>query len=95
MYAHVWNFGRGPAHDVIVEFFWCNPALGIGPGSATRIGEAWVALGARGSGSSHKVVKCPVPWVATFVNGGHECLLVRAWDETSGRAGHPPMGRGR
>jgi hypothetical protein len=80
VYAHVWNFGHGKASEVIVEFFWCNPALGIGPGSATRIGEAVVSLGARGSHDSHKVVKCPAPWRATFVNGGHECLLVRAWD---------------
>jgi hypothetical protein len=26
------------------------------------------------------VVKCPTSWVATYENGGHECLLVRAWD---------------
>jgi hypothetical protein len=80
IYAHVWNFGRAAAHEVIVEFYWVNPSLGIGAGSANRIGEAWVSLGARGSGSSHQVVKCPVPWSATYVNGGHECLLVRVWD---------------
>jgi len=47
---------------------------------ATLIGTAFTTLGARGSGYCHAVVKCPVTWVPTFVNGGHECLLVRAWD---------------
>jgi len=28
--------------------------------------------------------------VPTFVNGGHECLLVRVWDETSDGLGMPP-----
>lgn len=89
VYAHVWNLGRAPAHEVIVEFFWVNPSLGISAGSATRIGETWVALGARGSGQAHQVVKCPAPWAATFVNGGHECLLVRAWDIAADPLGTP------
>ena len=49
-----------------------------------------VSLGARGSGRSHAVVKCPTAWVPTFVNGGHECLVVRVWDETSDGLGTPP-----
>jgi hypothetical protein len=80
VYAHVWNFGHAPARDVVVEFRWCNPALGINLVSSTIIGYAFTSLGARGSGDSHKVVKCPESWAATYVNGGHECLLVRAWD---------------
>jgi hypothetical protein len=90
LYAHVWNFGLSAAPNVVVEFFWCDPALGIGPASANRIGFTRVALGARGSGRSHAVVKCPTPWFPTFVNGGHECLLVRIWDETSDGLGTPP-----
>jgi hypothetical protein len=82
VYAHVWNFGRAAAHDVLVEFWWCNPALGVNPAGAHLIGRAMTHLGARGSGHTHHVVKCPEPWVPTFVNGGHECLLVRAWDTT-------------
>lgn len=49
-----------------------------------------MALGARGSGRSHALVKCPTAWFPTFVNGGHECLLVRVWDETSDGLGTPP-----
>lgn len=80
VYAHIWNFGRAAAHDVVVEFYWCNPSLGFNPTSAQLIGRGRAHLGHRGSGRSHHVVKCPEPWVPTFVNGGHECLLIRAWD---------------
>jgi hypothetical protein len=90
IYAHVWNFGLSAAPAVVVEFYWCDPALGIGPGGAHLIGHTWLSLGPRGSGRSHAVAKCPTPWVPTFVNGGHECLLVRAWEETSDGLGDPP-----
>jgi hypothetical protein len=90
LYAHVWNFGIAQAPNVVVEFYWCDPALGINATGAHFIGVALVSLGARGSGRSHAVVKCPAPWYPTFVNGGHECLLVRVWDETSDGLGDPP-----
>jgi hypothetical protein len=90
LYAHVWNFGIAQAPNVVVEFYWCDPALGISASSSHLIGVTVVALGARGSGQSHAVVKCPVAWFPTFVNGGHECLLVRIWDETSDGLGDPP-----
>jgi hypothetical protein len=89
LYAHVWNFGIAQAPSVMVEFYWCDPTLGIGPGSAHLIGQATVALGARGSARAHAVVRCPEAWVPTFVNGGHECLVVRIWDETSDGIGTP------
>jgi hypothetical protein len=90
VYAHVWNFGIAAAPNVVVEFYWCDPTLGIGPAGAHLIGYGTLSLGARGSGRSHAVVKCPTAWVPTFLNGGHECLLVRAWDETSDGLGGPP-----
>jgi hypothetical protein len=90
LYAHVWNFGIAPASAVVVEFYWCDPTLGIGPSGAHLIGHTSVALGARGSARNHAVVKCPTAWVPTFVNGGHECLVVRIWDETSDGLGSPP-----
>ena len=90
LYAHVWNFGLAQAPNVVVEFYWCDPSLGIGATGAHLIGVTVVSLGARGSGRSHAVVKCPAPWFPTFVNGGHECLLVRVWDETSDGLGDPP-----
>jgi hypothetical protein len=90
LYAHVWNFGLSSAPNVVVEFYWCDPSLGIGPGGVHLIGVTTLSLGDRSSGRNHTVVKCPVAWVPTFVNGGHECLLVRIWDESSDGLGDPP-----
>ncbi|MDQ1541151.1 MAG: hypothetical protein QOH29_1877 [Actinomycetota bacterium] len=89
VYAHVWNFGQSSAPQTVVEFYWCDPSLGIGPQSAHLIGQTVVALGHKGSGQSHALVKCPEAWTPTFLNGGHECLLVRAWDYTSDALGTP------
>jgi hypothetical protein len=89
IYAHVWNFGNAAANEVIVEFYWVNPALGISSASVNLIAQTFTALGAKGSGQSHRVVKCPVAWVPTYVNGGHECLLVRVWDNPSDLPGQP------
>jgi hypothetical protein len=89
VYANVWNFGQSAAAQVIVEFYWCDPSLGIGPQSAHLIGQSVISLGSRGSGQAHAVVKCEEAWTPTFVNGGHECLLVRAWDYTSDALGTP------
>ena len=80
VYAHVWNLGLGPAREVIVEFYWCDPSLGFNPVGAHLIGSTVTWLGSRRDADCHKVVKCPTSWLPTFLNGGHECLLVRAWD---------------
>lgn len=80
VYAHVWNLGLGPAREVVVEFYWCDPSLGFNPVGAHLIGSTVTWLGKRSDPDCHKVVKCPTPWIPTFVNGGHECLLVRAFD---------------
>jgi hypothetical protein len=89
IYAHVWNFGNAAANEVVVEFYWVNPSLGINASTVTLIGQTFTSLGAKGSGRSHAVVKCPKAWVPTFVNGGHECLLVRVWDNPSDLPGQP------
>lgn len=80
VYAHVWNLGLGPAREVIVEFYWCDPSLGFNPVGAHLVGSTVTWLGSRRDADCHKVVKCPTSWVPTFLNRGHECLLVRAWD---------------
>lgn len=89
LYAHVWNFGKAAANEVVVEFYWVNPSLGISLDSLHLIGQTFMSLGAKGSGRSHAVVKCPEAWTPTFVNGGHECLLVRVWDNPSDLPGEP------
>jgi hypothetical protein len=97
LYAHVWNLGQAPATDVLVEFYWFNPSLGFSGDQAHLIGVNWTDLAARGNSGSHKLVKCPVSWHAAYVNGGHECLVVRvsqavtdplsgpAWDASKNR----------
>jgi hypothetical protein len=89
IYAHIWNFGKAPADEVLVEFYWCDPALGINPGSVHLIAQTTASLGAKDSGRSHAVVKCPEAWVPTYLNGGHECLLVRIWDDPADLPGEP------
>jgi hypothetical protein len=91
IYAHIWNFGNCAAAEVVVEFYWCDPALGINPASTHLIAQTTSALGAKGSGQAHAVVKCPEAWTPTFLNGGHECLLVRIWDNTSDLPGEPKL----
>lgn len=89
LYAHVWNFGKAAANHVLVEFYWVNPALGIDASSVQLIAQTATSIGARGSGRSHVLVKCPVAWTPKFLNGGHECLLVRVWDNPSDLPGEP------
>jgi len=78
LYAHVWNLGQAAAPDTLVEFYWFNPSLGFDGAHANLIGATWTDLGPRGGARSHRLVRCPVSWRAVFVNGGHECLMVRA-----------------
>jgi hypothetical protein len=89
IYAHVWNFGKAAANEVLVEFYWCNPALGINTSSVSLIAQTEMSLGAKSSGKSHALIKCPEAWTPTFVNGGHECLLVRVWDNPADLPGEP------
>jgi hypothetical protein len=89
LYAHVWNFGKAAANEVVVEFYWVDPSLGISASSVHLIAQTFMSLGAKGSGHSHAVIKCPEAWTPTFVNGGHECLLVRVWDNPADLPGEP------
>lgn len=79
LYAHVWNLGRAPAFDVRVEFYWFNPTLGIEESDANLVGFTYVSLGHRNSNRNQAIVRCPVEWVPTYLNYGHECLVVRAF----------------
>lgn len=80
IWAHVWNIGRAPVVNARVEFYWFDPSLGFSRDSANLIGVAHVDLGDGSSGRAHTYVKCPVTWYPRFVNGGHECLVVRCFD---------------
>ena len=89
VYAHVWNLGQAPAFEVLVEFYWFNPTLGFSGADANLIGATWTYLGARGGSDSHQVIKCPIGWTAQYLNGGHECLVVRVSDPVSDPLSNP------
>ena len=80
LWARVWNLGLAPGVNVRVEFYWCNPSLGINSVNAKFIGAAYVDLGNRFSKTACQIVKCPQTWVPTFENDGHECLVVRVFE---------------
>ncbi len=90
IYAHVWNLGQAPAHGAIIEFYWFNPTLGFNGTAANFIGKAFVDLDGRGSPGSHKLVKCPFSWIPKFLNGGHECLVVRISHPVTDPLASPP-----
>jgi hypothetical protein len=73
-----------------VEFYWFDPTLGFNEAAANLIGVTHVDLGNRGSGKAHRFVKCPTSWVPTFVNGGHECLMVRCFEPLTDPLGPTP-----
>ena len=52
VYAHVWNFGLSQAPNVVVEFYWCDPTLGIGPAGAHLIGQTDRSRSARGGAAA-------------------------------------------
>jgi hypothetical protein len=97
VYAHVWNLGQLPALDVLVEFYWFNPTLGFREGEQNLIGYQFIPqLDGRGMGPrSHMVVKCPESWTAQYVNGGHECLVVRATSAVSDGLSNPAWDAGQ
>ncbi|WP_143055777.1 hypothetical protein [Paraburkholderia hospita] len=90
IYANIWNFGNCAASEVIVEFYWCDPHLGINSASTHLIAQTVTSLGPKTHGiACHRVVKCPKAWSPMYLNGGHECLLVRVWDNPSDLPGEP------
>jgi len=90
VYAHVWNLGQAAVWGAVVEFYWFNPLLGFSGADANAIGKTYVDLAGRGSPGSHKLVKCPFSWVASFQNGGHECLVVRISHPVTDPLSNPP-----
>lgn len=90
LWAQIWNLGLAPVTNARVEFYWFNPCLGFNAAAANLIGATTVTLGTRNSGRARTIVKCPVSWNATFVNGGHECLMVRVFEPLTDPLGPKP-----
>ncbi len=72
VHARIFNLGMAKAMPVKVDYYWANPALGLGPANMNLIGTEWVEVRSQFS----RDVKCSTPWVPVHVNNGHECLMV-------------------
>jgi hypothetical protein len=73
VHVTIFNLGKAPSIPTRVDFYWGDPSLGLGPGKMTYIGTEWVVL------EPHRGtrVRCSAPWIPTFLNNGHECLMVQ------------------
>lgn len=74
VHARLFNLGAFQASPVRVDFYWGNPAVGLGPDDMHHIGTEYVEVPSLTS----RVVGCSTPWVPVMVNDGHECVMVNA-----------------
>lgn len=79
LWAHVENTGSTPINDAQVRFYWADPSVGFDRTTANVVGVANVNLPA---GMAADVL-CLTPWIPTFVNGGHECILGEAFHQVA------------
>lgn len=78
VWARVTNNGTDAVQNATVRFYWANPSVGFDRNTANHIGTANVSLDA---GETQEVL-CLIPWMPTFVNNGHECVLAEAFHST-------------
>uniref|UniRef100_Q01Z11 Uncharacterized protein n=1 Tax=Solibacter usitatus (strain Ellin6076) TaxID=234267 RepID=Q01Z11_SOLUE len=72
IHVRIFNLGSADAAPVKVDFYWANPALGLGPANMNLIGTEWVQVYSLTS----KDVRCRTPWVPSLNIGAHQCLMV-------------------
>lgn len=70
--AKVFNLGAASAAPTRIDFLWADPSVGLGSSDFTLIGTEWVEV----QPMSATVVKCQTPWIPTYLNNGHECVMV-------------------
>jgi len=75
VWARVHNLGTDSVQGATVRFWWANPGTNFDRSTATQISTSYVDLNA---GDTQDVL-CLTPWDPSFVNGGHECLVVEAF----------------
>jgi hypothetical protein len=85
MWASVRNNGSSPVDNATVRFYWANPSVGFDRNTANAIGSAFVSL----DPGQVQDVLCLTPWVPSFVNGGHECVLAEAFHPSDPLPGSP------
>lgn len=71
VHARIFNLGEFNAAPVKVDFYWADPSLGFGPANMNFIGTEWLEV----KSLNQVDVRCQTPWVPTFINNGHECLI--------------------
>lgn len=89
VHADIFNLGSAPSAPTRVHFYWADPSLGLGEKNFTLIGTANVEIDSMYQGGGWLNVKCTEAWVPTFVNGGHECLLVQCTNRILDPRKHP------
>jgi hypothetical protein len=72
LHVRIFNLGMARATPVAINYYWANPALGLGAVNMNLIGTEWVEVKSQFS----REVRCSTPWVPVVVNNGHECLKV-------------------
>lgn len=70
------NRGYASSYGTIVEFYWGDPSTNVNAGVLNSIGApVSIVVPAGGSAIARSGF-----WVPIWVNNGHECLIVRAYD---------------
>jgi len=78
IWCRIHNDGRVPVQNVVVD--WADASTVITRQSATHVGRSY----ATATQESVEVL-CVTPWIPSFINGGHGCLIVEISD-----SGPPP-----
>ncbi|MCL9844145.1 hypothetical protein [Ralstonia solanacearum] len=71
--TRLFNLGAATAAPTKVDFFWCDPSVGLGAADAHFIGTEYVEV----QPMTSQVVRCATPWIPSYLNDGHECVFVQ------------------
>lgn len=69
--ANVRNTEAYRIDNARVDFYWANPSLTITRHTATLVGSAFASA----DPAQPAEVLCLTPWMPSYVNQGHECLI--------------------
>ncbi len=72
VHARIFNLGMFTAAPTRVEYYWGDPSVGLEAADMHLIGAEWLEIDAQ----TYADVRCSQPWVPTYLNGGHECIIV-------------------
>lgn len=75
VWARVHNRGTTAVSNATVKYYWGDPSTTVTLATATLIGTSYVSL----VPGETKDVLCLTPWIPSWVNNGHECLIAEAF----------------